>query len=280
MTVTTASAGQVSQSAAKIYDEFFVPALFGEWAGRLCDAAEIAPGASVLDVACGTGATTREVAGRVGAAGRVTGLDRNDGMLDVARHRSPQIEWVEGMAEELPFDDATFDVVLCQFGLMFFEDRAKALGEMRRVLRPGGRMAVSVWDDVENSPGYAQMIELIEGMFGSAPADALRAPFCLGDRKAVERLLETAGIRDATMTTVAGTARFASIREWASLDVRGWTLDEFIDGDGLEALIAAAEEKFSAFEKPDGSVAFPAPAHIAVWTCRAHSAHERTGTAH
>lgn len=266
MTVTTAAAGQVSKSAAETYDEFFVPALFGEWAGRLCDTAGIATGASVLDVACGTGATTREAAIRVGATGRVVGLDRNDGMLAVARKRGPQIEWIEALAEDIPFEDTSFDVVLCQFGLMFFDDRAKALDEMRRTLRPGGRIALTVWDNVETSPGYAQMIELIETMFGSAPADALRAPFCLGDRRVMEDMLESGGIGDAAITTVSGTARFASVREWVRIDVRGWTLDEFIDDDGFEALVAAAQEKLGAFAKPDGSVAFPAPAHIAVWT--------------
>ncbi len=266
MTKDAAAAGQISKSAAEIYDEFFVPALFGEWAGPLCDAAEIGPGDAVLDVACGTGATTREAARRVGPAGRVAGLDCNAGMLDVARTQAPAIEWTENFAESLPYDDGAFDRALCQFGLMFFGDRVRALREMRRILRPGGTLAVSVWDDVGNSPGYDAMIRLIEAMFGPEPADALRAPFVLGDPQSVLRLLDKAGLDGARIVTRTGTARFASIRDWVRTDVRGWTLADFIDDAGVEALTLRAEETLERFVARDGAAEFPAPAHIAIWT--------------
>ncbi|MBU3258446.1 methyltransferase domain-containing protein [Roseovarius sp. PS-C2] len=262
---TTAATGQVSRPAAEIYDEFFVPALFGAWAGPLCDAARLRPQDSVLDVACGTGATTREALARTRPDGHVTGLDRNDGMLAVASSRTPGIEWVQGTAEALPFADASQDAVLCQFGLMFFDDRPGALQEMRRVLRPGGRIALSVWDSADTSPGYARMIDLIDTMFGTDAADALRAPFCLGDTATLRALLNTGGLGDATITTPTGTARFDSIREWVRMDVRGWTLAEMIDDTGFRALVTAAEETLAAFAAPDGTVSFPAPAHIVVW---------------
>lgn len=110
----------------------------------------------------------------------LVGLDRNHGMLAVAAGCAPDVQWIEAKAEAMPLATASFDVVLCQFGLMFFDDPAQALAEMQRVLAPGGRIAISVWDDVANSPGYAGMIDLIEGMFGPDAADALRAPFVLG----------------------------------------------------------------------------------------------------
>lgn len=266
MSTNAATAGQVSKSAADIYDEFFVPALFGEWAKPLCDAAGITRDSEVLDVACGTGATTREAARRLGSKGRIVGLDRNDGMLSVAKSRAPSIKWVAGRAEALPFAPLSFDCVLCQFGLMFFDDKTKALTDMARVLRPDGRIAVSVWDLVDNSPGYAGMIELVETMFGGEAADALRAPFSLGDKPTLLRLLDDGGLAKATVTTATGTARFASIREWVRMDVRGWTLAEFIDDAGFEALVVQAEKRFQRFSGKDGSVEFPAPAHIVVWT--------------
>lgn len=266
MSNNAASAGQVSKSAAEIYDEFFVPALFGEWAPRLCNAANIASGNAVLDVACGTGATTREAAARLKQSGRIVGLDRNDGMLTVARRRAPEIEWQEGLAEALDFTENSFDVVLCQFGLMFFDDRGKALAEMARVLRPGGRIALSVWDDADTSPGYAAMIALIEDMFGPDAANALRAPFVLGEKTHLQSVLAEGGLGDAVLTTVTGTAHFASIFEWVRMDVRGWTLADFIDDAGFEALVAEAEKRLARFTTPDGAVRFPAPAHLAVWT--------------
>lgn len=269
MTSNAATAGQVSKSAAEIYDEFFVPALFGAWAGPLCDAAALAPGQTVLDVACGSGATTREAAQRVHPNGAITGLDRNDGMLDVARRKSADIDWRAGQAEALPFDDNAFDAVLCQFGLMFFDDRETALGEMRRVVRPGGRVAVTVWDKADNSPGYAAMIDLIDRLFGGEAADALRAPFVLGETETLRGILAAGGMQDADLTTLEGTARFESIEEWVRMDVRGWTLADMIDDTGYETLVAAAQKEMAAFAAADGTVVFAAPAHIAVWTAPA-----------
>jgi SAM-dependent methyltransferase len=173
--------GQVTRSAADIYEEFFVPALFAAWPGPVADAAGIGPGQKVLDVACGTGVLAREAASRVRPGGTVTGLDRNDGMLAVARRKAPEIEWRQGEAEALPFPDGRFDAVVSQFGLMFFEDRVLALAEMWRVLGPGGRLAVAVWDALERTPGYAAMTALLQRLFGARIADALRAPYCLGD---------------------------------------------------------------------------------------------------
>src|SRR5262245_51467780 len=119
--------GQVTQDAAEVYEAFFVPALFGAWAPRVADAAQLAAGQKVLDVACGTGVLAREAARRVLPGGAVTGLDRNDGMLAVARRAAPDIDWRLGKAEALPLADGAMDSVVSQFGLMFFEDRRAAL---------------------------------------------------------------------------------------------------------------------------------------------------------
>jgi SAM-dependent methyltransferase len=92
-------------------------------------------------------------------------------MLAVARRKYPSIDWRDGRAESLPFADARFDAVLSQFGLMFFVDKVAALREMRRVLRPRGRLAVAVWDALEQSPGYAAFAALLQRLFGAATAD-------------------------------------------------------------------------------------------------------------
>src|SRR5688572_27748780 len=124
---------QLSVEAAEVYESKFVPAVFAEWAPHLVEAAGVAPGQAVLDVACGTGVVARTAADRMGGKGRVVGLDLNDGMLAVAGRLRPDIEWRQGDAAELPFDAGSFDVVLCQSALMFFPDRARALREMARV---------------------------------------------------------------------------------------------------------------------------------------------------
>lgn len=254
--------GQVVASAADVYEEFFVPALFGEWGPRLCAVAGVTPRQRVLDVACGTGVAAREAARLTGENGRVTGLDRNQGMLAVARRKAPEIEWQLGQAEALPFEEASFDTVLSQFGLMFFEDRVRALKEMWRVLRPDGRLAVAVWDTVASSPGYASMLALLRRLFGTPAAEALQAPFALGEPAELAALFNEAGLGDARIETQVGTARFASIEAWVHTDVRGWTLADMIDDAQYRRLLTAAKRELAVYADSSGRVAFPAPAHI------------------
>lgn len=255
--------GQVTRSAAEIYEEFFVPALFRQWAPRVAEAARIAPGQRVLDVACGTGVLARETAIRVAPAGYVAGLDRNEGMLATAGRITPAVDWKSGRAEQLPFPDADFDAVVSQFGLMFFDDRTQALREMRRVLKPGGRLAVAVWDALETSPGYVAMEMLLEQLFGPHIAGELRAPFALGDVRKLHALLTGAGLADVEVTPHAGAAQFPSIEAWVRTDVKGWTLADLIDDDQYALLQREAASALRAFTKADGSVLFDAPALIA-----------------
>lgn len=258
--------GQVNTSAAEVYEAFFVPALFQEWGNRVAEAAQVQAGQRVLDVACGTGVLARAAAERVGPAGEVVGLDINKGMLAVARQKAPHIEWRHGPAEALPFEDNSFDTVVSQFALMFFEDRRAALKEMARVLRPGGHLAVAVWDSLENTPAYATVTALLKRLFGDEAANALRSPFNLGDTSLLQSLFAEAGIPNATITTIEGTARFDSIEAWVSTDVKGWTLADMIDEAQFQQLLAEAEKVLQPFVTPDGTVAFSSPAHIVTAT--------------
>jgi SAM-dependent methyltransferase len=251
--------GQLTASAAEVYEEFFVPALFGQWPPRLCDAARVTAGGRVLDVACGTGALAREAARR---GAKVVGLDRNAGMLAVARSVAPTVDWREGMAEKIPFDDGHFDVVACQFGLMFFEDRVKALAEMMRVLKPGGRLVLAVWDSLEHTSGYAAMVDLLQRLFGAEIAAGLRAPFVLGEVAELRQLLDAAQVADPAIDTQAGEARFPSLEAWVRTDVKGWTLADAIDDAQYARLQRAAQQELQEFASADGTVRFAAPAHI------------------
>ncbi len=261
-----AETGQVIASAAQVYEQFFVPALFGQWTGPVLDAAAVAPGQRVLDVACGTGVLARDAVARVGDAGAVVGLDRNQGMLDVAQGLSDQVDWRLGQAEAMPFADAAFDAVVSQFGLMFFEDRAAALREMVRVLRPGGTLAVAVWASLDVTPGYAEMVNILQRLFGDTAADALRAPYVLGDPAALQSLFADAGIADARVATHDGVATFPSIASWVHTDVKGWTLADMIDDAQYAELKAAAATDLKPFVQPDGSVRFAHPALIVTAT--------------
>jgi ubiquinone/menaquinone biosynthesis C-methylase UbiE len=144
-------------SAPEVYERHLVPAIFGPWAEDLLAFALPKPAERVLDLACGTGVVARLAAQRVGPSGSIVGIDLNPGMLAVARSvtapHGAQIEWRESNVNALPFHDATFDVALCQQGLQFFPDRSAALREVRRVLVPRGRIALSVWRSRQYSPG-------------------------------------------------------------------------------------------------------------------------------
>lgn len=254
--------GQVTSSAAQVYEDFFVPGLLLPWALRVAEAARLAPGQRVLDVACGTGALTIEAARRVRPDGNVVGLDRNEDMLAVARRKDPAIEWQLGNAESLPFADGSFDAVVSQFGLMFFEDRVRAIEEMWRVVRPGGRVTVAVWDAMEHAPGYADLAALVERLFGARAGDELRAPFALGHPDELRAIFVQAGIPDARISTPDGTARYPSLESWMHVEVRGWTLADSIDDSQYATLLAAARRELRAYEQPDGTVEFTVPAHI------------------
>jgi hypothetical protein len=127
-------------------------------------------------------------------------------------------EWREGTAEALPFPDRSFDVAVSQFGLMFFTDRDKAIHEMLRVMAAGGRCVVAVWDAIENAPPFAVLVGLLDRIAGKAAGDALRAPFVLGDRRALAALFSGAGASSVDITTRQGTARFRSTRELVEAD--------------------------------------------------------------
>jgi SAM-dependent methyltransferase len=254
--------GQVNRNAAEVYEEFFTPALFQQWSNPVADAANVQSGQHVLDVACGTGILARTVVERVGPAGSVVGLDVNEGMLAVAKRKAPQIEWRRGIAEDLPFDSNSFDALVSQFGLMFFEDKPVAIAEMARVLRPGGRLAVAVWDSLQNSPGYAALVALLQRLFGQEAAAGLRAPFSLGDLKELRTLFDQGGLPNVTIETYPGTACFPSVQSWVYTDVKGWVLADMLDDAQFELLLREAEQALSPFVTAQGTVSFSAPAHI------------------
>ncbi len=258
--------GQVAASAAEIYEQFFVPALFHEWPGRVLEIAQVGSGHQVLDVACGTGVLARSAASVVGDTGGVVGLDINDGMLAVAKSKSSSVVWQHGAAESLPFENETFDRVVSQFGLMFFPDQVKAIAEMLRVLKSDGVACVAVWGSLAGTPGYLAVAEMLRELFGPEVAQSIEAPYSLGDTEQLQQLFVDAGAANIDVQTVSGTARFESLESWLYTDIKGWTLADVIDDAGYERLTQAAPEFLSAFVGADGRVAFDAPAHLVRFT--------------
>ncbi len=203
---------------AVIYHACFVPTLIAPWVERTLDLADLRLGERVLDVACGTGAVTLLAAQRVGPTGHVIGLDPSPEALAVAHSLNGQkggaaIGWREGAAESLPFADGSFAVVTCQFGAMFFPDRMAALCEMRRVLAPGGRLALTTWGPLDKNLGNAAMAQAWQERVSPEHAAKLKPPHSLSDPAELRGLLAAAGFAQIDVQRQSGRARFSSPQE-------------------------------------------------------------------
>lgn len=254
---------QVMRSPAEIYDAHFVPALFAQWGPVVAAEAEVRKGDRVLDVACGTGALALAAAEVAGPAGSVVGLDANPEMLAVARRKPSGVEWLEGRAEALPLPDNSFDAVVSQFGLMFFDDKPEALREMMRVLKPSGRLAVAVCDTVDNSPGYGAFARLLDRLFGPEVGNAFRAPFALGDSARLHDICREAGIAGAQVVQRSGQVRFKSIEALVSTErACVWTLGGVLTDHQFERLLKESEPVLRPFTFDGGNIEFDMPSLI------------------
>ncbi|HEX9095434.1 MAG TPA: class I SAM-dependent methyltransferase [Candidatus Dormibacteraeota bacterium] len=169
-------------SIAGTYEEIYVPRIFVPWAGLLLERAALRPGEAVLDIATGPGTVARIAAEQVGPQGRVVGADFSEAMIAIARTKAPvasaaKIEYVVSPAAPLAVDDAAFDVVTCQQGLQFFPDRAAAVREMRRALKPGGRVVAAVWREIALQPSFAVLDAALRECLPADQAEPYGAPF-------------------------------------------------------------------------------------------------------
>lgn len=260
---------------AETYESFMVPVLFAPLAQQLLTVAQPAAGDRILDVGCGTGIVARLASEMVGANGEVTGVDTTPAMLAVARSISEReglsIEWIEGAAETLPFPDQRFDLVLSQAALMFFVDPQQALAEMRRVLAPGGRVAVSVFQSIDRHPFYQTLHELVlEHLGTSGVADI----FALGDAHRLQAMVEQAGFNEVAITPITVTSNFGPPDQFIAgevdVDTASIPAMQHLDETAREELRSTIREQMAgplADVTREGQVVIPFYAQIVTGHC-------------
>jgi SAM-dependent methyltransferase len=180
------------------YDRFLASLLFQPFAEDLAARLAVRPGLRVLETACGTGILTERLVARLGGTGTVVATDLNEPMIAQARRRVPDgaVEWRQADATSLPFPDASFDAVVCQFGLMFFPDKLAGVREALRVLRAGGTYLFNVFDTLAHHPTARITHETAAALIPEDPPRFYLAPVSLADVEAVRRLLLDGGFAD------------------------------------------------------------------------------------
>jgi ubiquinone/menaquinone biosynthesis C-methylase UbiE len=248
---------QLTREQAQAYDDLFVPALFGQWAPQLVDCARVHPAQSLLDVACGTGVVARTARDVVGPGGRVVGVDLNPAMLDVARRARPDLEWIQGDAEDLPFADAEFDVVLCQSALFFFPDAARAVAEMARVTVPGGVVALQTYAPLTEQPAYGPFVDLVADHVGPEARVLLGTYWSQGDLDGLLRLTSAAGMSLLESRSSLGEAVFPSTAAVATTEINATPLAERVTPETQARILAGTEELFGEYTDESGLVRVP-----------------------
>lgn len=252
------------------YDRLMVPLIFRPYAEEIARRARELQPRRILETAAGTGAVTQALHDALPLA-EIVATDLNQPMLEVAARRagSDKIQFAQADAQELPFDDSSFDLVVCQFGAMFFPDRVRAHSEARRVLRDGGHYLLAIWDRIESNPLTEAAQQVLIDMFPEDPPLFMReGPFSYHDPLKVESDLHEAGFDTVEIETVGTRSRSPSAREAAEALCYGTPMGvELQDREpgSLDRAFEQVRQAFAAFQGADGIDA-PMSAHIVTAT--------------
>ena len=232
-------------SIPELYETYLVPLIFEPYAGDLAGRLASRPLRRVLEVAAGTGIVTRALASVLPGDVSIVATDLNQSMLDQAseiRIKRP-VEWQQADATQLPFNDGTFDAVVCQFGVMFFPDKSAAFSEALRVLTAGGLFIFNVWDRIAENEFADVVTTALEGLYPDNPPRFLaRTPHGYYDRATIERDLTDGGFRASPeIVTVAARSRASSARIPALAYCHGTPLRNEIEARDPSGLSGATD---------------------------------------
>lgn len=257
-------------SIPTFYDTLMVPMIFEAYAADMAALVAAASPGSVLETAAGSGAVTRALAPRLRADARYTVTDLNQPMLDYAAKRQgpdSRLQWRQADALQLPFDDASFDAVVCQFGAMFFPDRVAGYAEARRVLRPGGRFAFSVWDRIEDNAFAHEVAQALAALFPNDPPRFIeRTPHGYYDTNLIREDLKRAGFTDVRIDTHEKVSHAPSAHDAAMAYCQGTPIRNEIEARDASLLAFATDRAAEVIARHhgEGPVAGKIQAHVIV----------------
>ncbi|RWX76058.1 methyltransferase domain-containing protein [Neorhizobium lilium] len=243
-------------SIPAIYQRCLVPMIFEPYARDMADrAARLGP-TKILEIAVGTGVVTRALAARLGNAADITATDLNQPMLDIAaslQNGQDRVTFRQADALSLPFDEESFDLAVCQFGVMFFPDKLQSYREARRVLQPGGSYIFSVWDGLAGNEFVSTAQAALERHFAEDPPKFMeRSPHGYHDTRAIENTVREAGFSKVSIETVEKMARADSALDAATGYCQGNPLRMEIEARAPGELQAVTEMVASALAERFG----------------------------
>lgn len=255
-----------SGSIPENYDRFLVPLIFEQYADEMAQRVSSLSPQALLETAAGSGAVTRALAAKLNSNVTMTVTDLNQPMLDysASRLRDDRITWRTADAQELPFSNNSFDVVCCQFGVMFFPQRQRGYEEARRVLKTGGYFIFAVWDRIEDNVFADDVTKALGELFPNDPPRFLaRTPHGYHDKRQIKNEMEQAGFEDITIETIAKQSAAFSPRHAAMAYCQGTPLRNEIEARGGD-LEVATQHATTAIAKRhgDGAISAKIQAHI------------------
>ena len=248
-------------SIPRLYDRYMVPMLFAPYAQEMARRAKAIAPSSILETAAGTGVVTQALHEALHEA-EIVATDLNEPMLEQAAIRlgGAKVRFEPANAQDLPFDDGSFDLVVCQFGVMFFPDKIRANSEARRVLTDGGHYMLGIWDRIERNVATRAAGRAVASLFPSdAGAFYERIPFRYFDHAAIRDDLTAAGFAGVEIETVELMSRARSARDAAIGLVQGTPMRSEIEKRDPAMLPVATEAATEALTQFEGVNGFEAP---------------------
>jgi SAM-dependent methyltransferase len=235
-------------SMPEAYERFLVPTVFRPFAMDLARRVGVRAPSRTLELAAGTGVLTRELLAAASSGTTVTATDFNDAMVEFGRERVPDAVWRQADAMDLPYDDATFDAVVCQFGVMFFPDRPAAFAEARRVLAPDGVLMVNTWASIETHAFQAALVAGLERAFPeNPPTFMVKMPHGCADPDALVADVRAGGFTTIALATITLEGQAPSAADIARGYCTGTPVQAEIEARGdLESTLAIVTREMEA----------------------------------